>query len=524
MGMTTRDKFRLGLMWGMSLTQQDLDKYSLYFLLAGTSYGCNFLDAYSWFFFVSAICILFFQPLCGWLTDYTSANQHRTMVASSVLQLVTFIAELIICRAWIPLPVLLAEPGVGDEKRGSQVYILIVCWMVRWFAITQSQTSCWKLIKLRLERVFLEHGKDTKALAEMNEVVSRIGNIGDISSDLYEMVLLGSTILLPRVASHWYTDEVMRFSVLGATLLANVLVVAFAMTFTKDQIALPKQIALPAKQRDSPQPTGDDLEVVPLRSDDKAATASLAQSHMSSGELTPLLPSRTPRSVRLIVLDYIRVRARYFWRSKLVMHPLNMCLVVTIFYNLVEYPLTLNESVIMSTSNSSDEVCSGVLRSLMNQGGVLNITFMAGSFGYLLFLVRLRPYVYFLWIYPLLSVLVCACMAVLWLPSLPDLATYVIVSVAQVLPYYMSMYLFFVFTASADPEFYGFVYSTYGLGAQLISFIPAIVLLIPQVTNNVIIIVCLVLVVLNLLYSVYFSLTYRKGLQDAVMKEVAEFD
>lgn len=62
--MNNKEKFRCGLLWGMSLSQQDMDKYCLYFFLASIQYiDCDFLKYYSWFFFISEFGTLIFQVI-----------------------------------------------------------------------------------------------------------------------------------------------------------------------------------------------------------------------------------------------------------------------------------------------------------------------------------------------------------------------------------------------------------------------------------------------------------------------------
>jgi len=464
MGVTTLDKFRLGLMWGMSLTEQDLDKYALYFFLSNTRYGCNFLDAYNWFFLVAGICMLVYQPICGLITDWNQERTHLTMIVASFIQFLCLLLMLI---------------GVDNNN----IELLCAIWLVRQFATTQNQNTCWKLIKLRLDAL----DKGTSTLEDENLLIGRIGNIGDISSDIFEGLLLGSTFLLPFI---WkgYTEEIMKWSMIGGTLLSSFLELIICLSFTKSQIT-------PSIQSTQSLPS------FPINTNDEEV-ASLLSSKPSSKNHSG---------------GFIWTRFLYVYKNKVAMYTLIHCFVVFLFYNLVEYPLTLRESKLIA-HQGSNLYCDGLLFDLMNQGFFLNITFFLFSSLYGIFLVPCRPIIFFRYVYSGLGIILFGVTLVLWF-TLPPVPTFIIVSVAQVMPYYLSMYDFYVITSSTEDKYYGFVNSLYGWGIQVIGLIPAAFLFLSSLSNDVMILICLAILVTTIIYAVVFSVTHKADLKKTMIKE-----
>eukprot|EP01027_Heterolobosea_sp_BB2_P013563 GEZU01019554.1.p1 GENE.GEZU01019554.1~~GEZU01019554.1.p1 ORF type:complete len:160 (-),score=31.41 GEZU01019554.1:73-552(-) len=89
---------------------------------------------------------------------------------------------------------------------------------------------------------------------------------------------------------------------------------------------------------------------------------------------------------------------------------------------------------------------------------------------------------------------------------LQTIISFVVVSVAQVAPYYLAAYDFFVFTAAADEQYCGFVNSFYCLVNQLIAFLPALLLEhLSSINLNMLILVCIAVLAVTLVHSVLFQ-------------------
>jgi hypothetical protein len=133
------------------------------------------------------------------------------------------------------------------------------------------------------------------------------------------------------------------------------------------------------------------------------------------------------------------------------------------YYYLVEYPLTLDES---SANAGSDQTlanfCGGTLSNLVSQGAYLNLTFLVFTILYGIFLVRCPPMAYYTKVFPILCVVLGAVTGSLFFRGLPSPLIFTIVSVAQVMPYYLSNYDFYMFTTAIDEKYYGWLSGLYG--------------------------------------------------------------
>jgi len=183
----------------------------------------------------------------------------------------------------------------------------------------------------------------------------------------------------------------------------------------------------------------------------------------------------------------------------------------------VEYPLTLRESKLIA-HQGSNLFCDGLLFDLMNQGFFLNVTFFVASSLYGIFLVPCPPILFFRYVYPGLGTILFGVTLVMWF-TLPPIPTFIIVSVAQVLPYYLSMYDFYVITSSTEDKYYGFVNSLYGWGIQIIGLIPAAFLFLNSLSNGAMIIICLTILMTTIIYGIVFSISHKLDLQKTQIKE-----
>jgi len=360
---------------------------------------------------------------------------------------------------------------------------LMAVWIIRQIAIYQSQTSIWKIVKLRLE--CLDIGNDAENLAEINVTVSRIGNFGDISSDSYEIFFLGVASLTP-LAHPSFGNEQMKLTIYLAVLICNVITLVLSCTFTKSQLT-------PAwKKKEVEMETPGKAEI----------TAVVAR-----------VESRTPS-----ILDpkewtiYLARRLGYLWRNRVAFHTLMHYLILLVFYTIVSFPLTLSVSNSLSINTpTSDFVCDGLISYLLTQGFVLNCTYLVTTLMYTAFLVRCPPLIFYRYVFFGLAIVLGVSVGILWMP-MSQWPTFIFVSLAQCIPYYLYSFDFYVFTSSIDEIYYGFIYGVYGFMYQLLYIVPSSILYAPY-TNNELIISSLVLLVICMVYAVIIAVYFKEELK-----------
>eukprot|EP01105_Mastigella_eilhardi_P010131 TRINITY_DN2372_c0_g1_i3.p1 TRINITY_DN2372_c0_g1~~TRINITY_DN2372_c0_g1_i3.p1 ORF type:complete len:503 (+),score=110.59 TRINITY_DN2372_c0_g1_i3:195-1703(+) len=367
--LTRWERMRFGLMWGFSLAQQDFEKYLVYFLLA-TATGCDFLDLYYEWVWVSSILAFPINFITGWITDRFSNQQHRVMQCSALLQ-TTFMLFTI---------------AVTVAERWRWVVLAQACYQCRQAALMQSMTSVWKLLKIRIDVENLRKGETEEMEKDAeNIVVSSTGNMGDLCSEVYE-----ATTLMCLSLSNLPLRE-MSLVMSGCALFSNLAVVVLSFTFRD------KDIFLPASRTGNETKT----EKTPLvdkpgygsikKSDDHTEVAldTLESGGTSQEGSDAAISGGRRRSCGGLLAyavcgtwHFIKDRALYFWRSAVVKNTSVHALTVLLIYILISYPLTI--LVAEENANSSEEpteenYCAGVLTSLLRQGGVLNITFFPCS-------------------------------------------------------------------------------------------------------------------------------------------------
>eukprot|EP01027_Heterolobosea_sp_BB2_P015111 GEZU01021652.1.p1 GENE.GEZU01021652.1~~GEZU01021652.1.p1 ORF type:complete len:555 (+),score=113.84 GEZU01021652.1:327-1991(+) len=240
-------------------------------------------------------------------------------------------------------------------------------------------------------------------------------------------------------------------------------------------------------------------------------------------------------------VKYYTPRLRYLFNNKIAMHSMAISLGTFLFYNLVAYPLTLEESTMYTTHHAAassadahqhhhqqyhagpeltttrDSFCGGLLTNLLLQALFLNVTYMFGTLLYKVLLVHCKPYQFFSRLFPILVLVLSFILGLLLSSSAPSpssssasaLMTFLLVSIAQVAPYHLTSYTWYVFTSAVDEQYYGFAQALYGIGTQVIFLAPGLFMVIPQLSTTFLLWCCIALLFGIGTYSYSFSLWYK---------------
>eukprot|EP01105_Mastigella_eilhardi_P024851 TRINITY_DN657_c0_g1_i2.p1 TRINITY_DN657_c0_g1~~TRINITY_DN657_c0_g1_i2.p1 ORF type:complete len:406 (+),score=91.54 TRINITY_DN657_c0_g1_i2:133-1350(+) len=338
--------------------------------------------------------------------------------------------------------------------RGTHWSLLLaqVFYQLRQAAMMQSLTSVWKLLKIRIDLCNAEMAKDIDVLSDPekdteNIVVSGVGNMGDLTSETYEfcalLVLSCSGLPLRHLA----------YAMCFCSLVSNLMVVALSLSFRDHDIFPPELFQ--QRQQNVQYEDGTPAGVETRGGTQHARPLQcLAQSVTQS-------------------LCYVRGRVSYFWHAPVVKHTSMHALIVLLIYVLISTPvsnLIAQDNQDSTEDPTRENYCGGLLLSLLRQGAVLNITFFPSSLLYMFFMVHMPPRFYFPWAMAALGVLSAACMALLvfLIDTLPYVLLMVLVSVAQVVPYYLNAYDYYVLNTAIKSEYFGIILSVYAVGVQLV--------------------------------------------------------
>lgn len=499
------------LLWGFSLTQQSLDKWISFFFLA-TAIGCDFMDTYGYWYFLSTILAFPWNFVSGFMTDYLESRQVLVMRSFSFVQLA--LAALVYMFA-------LMAGGVMSSSTG--ILWMSLSFQLRQAAITQSLSSVWKLVKIRLDAVqekrlvewtkkrnaaklAAKFGSSLKAplgiteeppsafvrvTQEENEIVSCIGNSGDLFSNVMSVIVLGGAYIAIKQKILSFDTLTMCLAVALLCFNGGVLLLAFVLRRSDFQCKKWQQA----------------LSSPPL------ATAPALQQVRCVDDTTPLLspaaasPGAQARSSRWhrgwqSVQKFAVDRWEYMKGAPVVMHLLVHSLLTLLVYTTVEYPIMLRESdndVDDSDVQTTSNYCAGHFKDLMLQGTILCIVFLIGTLLYRSFMLKLRPRTFFGW-FLLAAVLVNMLCLGLLLVNVTGILLFALISLAQVLPYYLNSFDYYCFTTGMVDEYYGFITSIYGFFCLVIYAAAGYVLAI-DLSIEIVLFACFVLLFLTAAYG-----------------------
>ena len=203
-------------------------------------------------------------------------------------------------------------------------------------------------------------------------------------------------------------------------------------------------------------------------------------------------------------------------------------LTVLLMYNILTYPITLlvqtetssgdagtaSSSLLSSSASSassgSDDgtasFCHGTLINLIEQGVVLQLCYLVFSLLYMFFLVKCPPRTYYVFVQPFLVIVTAASLVaiLLWRSRMPHLLLTVIVSVAQIVPFYINTFTYYVFNTAVRQDYYGVVLAVYAFGSQTMQVIVSYILY-SSVSVQLLVFVCGGLLIVIIIHGVAMS-------------------
>jgi len=471
--------YKFGFLYGFNLSQQDFDKYILYFLITQVTNSCGFDSYFALWLLINSIITFPGSLFSGWITDYTEKIQNRTFQISILLQ--TLLQLAMILLALFPIQ--------------YSLLLISIAYQIRQVAVLQSATSMWKLVKIQLEIDFMLSHETQRDLLEENKIVSRCGNYGDLISDFCEVVALGALYFL---SSYGYFDFFLIFIIISSIGL-SFNIAALILSFTCHKI--PDNFNITNKRLPQKHISDDEVLADPSPKEEDLILPD-----------NVLKPKRSFLGKCRTIYNDIIIRFAYLYHGTIVLHALLHALLGLFVYNFVEYPVALGEAKDNTDhiNKTPSSFCGGYLINLLMQGAILNISFFIGSILYALTLVKCPPKTYYKWVLPLLVIITACVIGVLLLDFHSHLLLSILIAIGQIIPYYQNTYDQYVFTTYVREEYYGFIYSLYNFTTQIIYNITA-VLLSREIRLPVIIVICIVLLGLSVFYGFFI---YRKFKND----------
>jgi len=176
----------------------------------------------------------------------------------------------------------------------------------------------------------------------------------------------------------------------------------------------------------------------------------------------------------------------------------------------------LGTSLKLSNDDESDYQCDGLIKYLLTQGAFLNITFLVTTLIYTVFLVKMPPSTYYRYIFAGWATALAAVVGILWgvAPTMAPNLAFFVVSVAQVMPYYMFEYDFFVYTSTVSEKYYGFLYNILSVAYSFVTVVIGFILQY-SVSDNTLFSMCIVILFILIVHSLYFGFRHKQTLKDA---------
>lgn len=530
------ERLLFGLIWGLNLAQQDFEKYFLYFLLTHVAEpACDYYSVYSGWLVIAAIISYPVNVLSGWLTDYTGKFQHRVQQISLLCQTIALFG-LIFC-------------ALNGHSGWGQFF-----YQVRQAAIIQSMTSVWKLLKIRIDvenaRSCIRDPDSMaggRALDVENVVVSGVGNFGDIASEVVEVCTLGTLYLM----SFYFRAEVLNTIAYVITFILNIIPLVLSFMIKTKDLRIPPIPGLvkkamasggygtaedttttivkrkPAEVLDSSSSSSVPSAIMDDHSsniakydsakyerksilrgdddDDDDINDERYRDYESIGDGNDSGERRRKKTVKERLYEmwvWVWVRVKYTFVTLPVVNTMIHSVCVLIMYYTMTYPITLlinTEDNTETTSSSSDEAtldnyCHGTLSSLLRQGVVLMVCYLVLSFMYMALLVRCPPSIYYKWVIGILEVVTGAALIgiLLFKNILPSIVLNLLVSFAQIIPYYINAYSYYVMNTAIRQDYYGFILALYAFGSNAV-LIAADYALYLQIDTYILVLICIIL-------------------------------
>lgn len=203
--------------------------------------------------------------------------------------------------------------------------------------------------------------------------------------------------------------------------------------------------------------------------------------------------------------EWLKKRLRYIVTTRAVINAMCHSILVTFLYYFMTYPVTVlintEDDVVVDLSSESNysrvsNYCHNTLVNLLRQGAILMVCYSVLSSVYMAFLVRCPPRIYYTFVLHFLSLLTALSLVIILLlkKSIKKYILNFVISIAQIIPYYINSYTYYVLNTSIRQDYYGFVQALYAFCIQAI-LISTNFSLYYSVPNVILVSVCLMLIV-----------------------------
>ena len=464
--------FGLGIIWGICMVSQDLFSYNLYFLLLNTEkVNCqNFINYYIIFLLATTLVTGLFYPLSGWLTDKIK-NTKKFFLFTAVLQLVLFMTQYIIVI-----------------KFHYSIYLLVIIWLLIQILFVQNNNLFWKIAK-------------NYACANNNEleIINTIGNMGDLTSDITESTILSIlTIILLRYKNGIFVYiELYLFAVI---FILNVIfvILSAALYYKTKQTPILIITTTPSHHtiNDSINDTNETL--LDKQNEEIREIKQVKQLH-SHPDTDHHANSQTK-----IICWWLIENTKKFYHNKILFHIFWHCIILLIYSLFVQYPLSLRTINIIDVNNDNMNIfnlCGGKIINIIFLGSVTNIFYLIGSILYRCFIVKLRPYFFYKYWYVIGTIILFA-ISILLLFNINYILVLILISIATIIPYYLTYYDYYYFTERCESNNYPYALGLYGFVSTISTFIIQFFFLFP-ISTKMIVIISGIILMFSLIYTFY---------------------
>ena len=310
----------LGIIWGISMVSQDLFNYNLYLLLLNIDgITCeNFIKYYTMFLLITTVVSGLFYPVSGWLTDHVK-NINLFYLFTVILQLILFFAQYIVMI-----------------KNNNMLYLLFIIWGLLQLLFIQNNNLLWKIVKINTSSIYENE----------LEMINRVGNIGDLSSDITESVTLSILLFLLMYFREGIFKYVELYFFISMNILNITLLILSIISYVKRRTEF------------------NIVETIQQSNDNNKNKC-----------------------------NWLIINIKKFYNNKIMYHIFWHCMVLLIYSLFVQYPLSLLTVNIIdvNTKMNLHNLCGGKIINIMFLGCVTNICYLFGSIVYRIFIVKMPP-------------------------------------------------------------------------------------------------------------------------------------
>ena len=136
-------------------------------------------------------------------------------------------------------------------------------------------------------------------------------------------------------------------------------------------------------------------------------------------------------------------------------------------------------------------------------GAFTNGSYLVGSIIYRIFIVKSKPVNFYRWWYPAALLILFGANTALWF-NVPTVVILIMMSISQIIPYYVSYYDYYLFTEKCDEESYGFTVGVYGATNTVVTALVQLFYLL-DIKFVTILIINVVLLTISFVYSYYLA-------------------